>query len=125
MVMRHRRRLGGAVTTGEGHKECVPTAANTGRQAAVWGGGHIGRRAQRVRADDGTYIGRQASNVEFEACNLTRKEATNNSVCASFRCDQTVAAVWEIPSFKKHQKYTIHLIECASATQTKKSRRNE
>jgi hypothetical protein len=35
-----------------------------------------GRRAQRVRADDGTYIGCQASNVEFEAGNLTRKEAT-------------------------------------------------
>ena len=44
--------------------------------ATARGGGHDGRRAQRVRADDGTYIGCQASNVEFEAGNLTRKEAT-------------------------------------------------
>jgi hypothetical protein len=29
-----------------------------------------------VRADDCTYIGCQALNVEFEAGNLTRKEAT-------------------------------------------------
>ena len=36
------------------------------------GRGHFGRRAQRMRADDGTYIGRQTSTVEFEA-RSTRK----------------------------------------------------
>ena len=54
-----------------------------------------------MRADDGTYIERQTSNVEFEASNQPGQEATNNSECARFRCDQTVAAVWEILSFKK------------------------
>jgi hypothetical protein len=48
-----------------------------------------------MRADDGTYIGRQTSNVEFEASNQPGKEATNNSDCA---------AVWEILSFKKTRK---------------------
>ena len=45
MVMRHRRRLGGPVTTGEGHKKCVSTAAHKCLQVTVRGtvtscGGH-------------------------------------------------------------------------------------
>ena len=63
------------------------------------GRGHFGRRAQRMRANDGTYIGRQTSNVEFEAKFNSEKRR---------QIIQTVRALDAIKRLRLYGKFNHH-----------------